>query len=212
MKIKAVTFSYDDGVLQDERLIELFNKYELKCTFNLNSGKLDKRRNLKKIYEGHEIALHGVCHLHLDSLNKEETEREIIDDAKNLGLLFDVEIEGASLAYGKANEYVNEAYKKAGIKYSRATEITQSFDIWHDIYRYRGTCRHSNENLFELAEKFIELKPQEPQIFYIWGHSYEFDREDGMWERIEDFFKIISRRNDILYGTNKEVFKYFKLI
>lgn len=33
-KLKAVTFSYDDGVLQDERRINLFNKYGLKCTFN----------------------------------------------------------------------------------------------------------------------------------------------------------------------------------
>ena len=36
-KMKAVTFSYDDGVTQDKRLISLFNKYGLKCTFNLNS-------------------------------------------------------------------------------------------------------------------------------------------------------------------------------
>ncbi len=36
-KMKAVTFSYDDGVTQDQRLIALLNKYGLKCTFNLNS-------------------------------------------------------------------------------------------------------------------------------------------------------------------------------
>ncbi|HNX14524.1 MAG TPA: polysaccharide deacetylase, partial [Oscillospiraceae bacterium] len=33
-KKKAVTFSYDDGVTQDIRLIELFNKYGMKATFN----------------------------------------------------------------------------------------------------------------------------------------------------------------------------------
>ena len=36
-KKKTVTFSYDDGITQDIRLIELLNKYGLKCTFN--SGK-----------------------------------------------------------------------------------------------------------------------------------------------------------------------------
>lgn len=36
-KKKALTFSYDDGVTQDIRLIELFNKYGMKATFNLNS-------------------------------------------------------------------------------------------------------------------------------------------------------------------------------
>ena len=33
-KMKALTFSYDDGVTQDARLIEIFNKYGLKATFN----------------------------------------------------------------------------------------------------------------------------------------------------------------------------------
>lgn len=41
-KRKALTFSYDDGVLQDERLIRIFNKYGLKATFNLNSELLGK--------------------------------------------------------------------------------------------------------------------------------------------------------------------------
>ena len=36
-KFKAVTFSYDDGVSQDVRLIALLDKYGLKATFNLNS-------------------------------------------------------------------------------------------------------------------------------------------------------------------------------
>ena len=40
---KAVTFSYDDGVTQDIRLIELLNQYGLKCTFNLNSELLGKK-------------------------------------------------------------------------------------------------------------------------------------------------------------------------
>lgn len=41
-KNKAVTFSYDDGVTQDIQLVNLFNKYGLKCTFNLNSGLMNK--------------------------------------------------------------------------------------------------------------------------------------------------------------------------
>ena len=34
-KKKAITFSFDDGVTQDIRLVEIFNKYGLKCTFNI---------------------------------------------------------------------------------------------------------------------------------------------------------------------------------
>ena len=35
-KAKAVTFSYDDGVPQDQRLAALFDKYGMKATFNFN--------------------------------------------------------------------------------------------------------------------------------------------------------------------------------
>ena len=37
---KALTFSFDDGNVDDIRLIEILNKYGLKATFNLNSGLL----------------------------------------------------------------------------------------------------------------------------------------------------------------------------
>ena len=37
-KPKAVTLSYDDGVIQDIRMAQVLDKYGLKCTFNLCSG------------------------------------------------------------------------------------------------------------------------------------------------------------------------------
>ena len=37
----ALTFSYDDGCAQDRRLVELFNKYEMKATFNFNSRQIN---------------------------------------------------------------------------------------------------------------------------------------------------------------------------
>ena len=41
-KAKALTMSYDDGKLQDERLVEIFNKYGIKGTFNLNYGLMEQ--------------------------------------------------------------------------------------------------------------------------------------------------------------------------
>lgn len=77
-KMKAVTFSYDDGVVQDTRLINLLNKYNLKCTFNLNSELLGnggflfrehpvchykiKPEDVKYVYDGHEVAVHTLTH------------------------------------------------------------------------------------------------------------------------------------------------------
>lgn len=236
MFMKAFTLSYDDGVWQDRRFVALLNKYNLKCTFNLNSGKIllaeendgiscwrskysnnvlaarMTRTDMEGLYEGHEIALHGLDHISLIEASYEETKYEICEDKKNLEKFFNCKIEGAAYANGDSNEFAPEIFKSEGVKYSRRTKTTENFDPWEDMYNYRGTCHHANDKLFDLAQKFIDLKPDKPQIFYVWGHSYEFDQDEAMWARIEDFFKLISNRDDILYGTNAEVFKYFNLI
>ena len=54
-KRKAITFSYDDGVTQDRRLIEIFNRYGLRATFNLNSELLGRSG---------ELLREGVCVRH----------------------------------------------------------------------------------------------------------------------------------------------------
>ena len=41
-KAKALTMSYDDGKIQDERLVSIFNRYGIWGTFNLNYGMIDK--------------------------------------------------------------------------------------------------------------------------------------------------------------------------
>ena len=58
--------------------------------------------------------------------------------------------------------------------------------------------------MFELGKRFVELETDKPQLFYIWGHSYEFDLFNR-WSEFEEFCKLISNREDIFYGTNKEV-------
>ena len=100
-KKKAVTFSYDDGITQDIRLIELLNKYDLKCTFNLNSELLGKngcliRENkriahykvwpsdVKEIYAGHEVAVHTLTHPNLTTLEDAEVIRQVEQDRLNL--------------------------------------------------------------------------------------------------------------------------------
>ena len=57
----------------------------------------------------------------------------------------------------------------------------------------------------EMGRRFVEMKTDKPQIFYIWGHSYELDLEPDSYVKLEEFFKLISGKDDILYGTNKEV-------
>ena len=59
--------------------------------------------------------------------------------------------------------------------------------------------------MMQLGKKFIELKTDAPKIFYVWGHSFEMDYGADYWVKLEEFFNLISNKNDIFYGTNKEV-------
>ena len=49
----------------------------------------------------------------------------------------------------------------------------------------------------------------EPQLFYLWGHSYEFDNNNN-WCLIENFAEKMGGRDDIWYATNIEIYNYVK--
>lgn len=46
---KYVTLSFDDGLEQDKRIIEILKQYGLKATFNLNSGLFGQRRKIGRM-------------------------------------------------------------------------------------------------------------------------------------------------------------------
>jgi len=58
--------------------------------------------------------------------------------------------------------------------------------------------------MFELGEDFLNMKTDRPQIFYVWGHSYEFDIANT-WDKFEAFCEMMSGREDIFYGTNRQI-------
>jgi hypothetical protein len=44
-----------------------------------------------------------------------------------------------------------------------------------------------------------------PALFYVWGHSYEFPR-DNNWELIESFCAAVSGDENIWFATNIEIY------
>lgn len=226
-KMKAVTFSYDDAVTQDIRLIEILNKYNLKCTFNLNSGKLGMNENIireevevthnkikaedvKHVYEGHEVAAHTICHPCLTKLNDWAVVKEVEEDRLYLSELVGYEVVGMAYPGGGGLMYdsrvSNVIKEKTGVKYSRITTPSYNFDIQDNLYEFKPTIHHHHnwDRLFELGQRFIDMKAEKPKIFYIWGHAYEFDILKD-WDKFEEFCKFISGKDDIFYGTNKEI-------
>ena len=96
--------------------------------------------------------------------------------------------------------------ENTGVKYSRTTRCNGAFDPQDNLYRFQPSAYHLHfDTLMQLGREFLELKAETPQILYVWGHSYEMDYSSDYWCRLEDFFKLISNKSDIFYGTNREV-------
>jgi peptidoglycan/xylan/chitin deacetylase (PgdA/CDA1 family) len=217
-KMKALTLSYDDGVEQDRKLVEILNRYGIKAAFNLNSGIQSgsskwesngitiRRMNvesLPELYRGHEIAVHSLTHPRLEELDEKTVVNELTQDKINLERIFGAKIYGMAYPFGTYNDEVKKIAARCGILYARGVDSTFSFDIPKDLLAYQPTAQHTDSGLMELAETFIKLKPNNPQVFYLWGHSYEFDINNN-WQLIDDFCKLMSNKDDIYYATNAQ--------
>ena len=153
-KKKAVTFSFDDGVTQDIRLIEILNRYGLKGTFNLNSellgkdGALDRNgrrvthikirpEDVRSIYDGHEVAVHTLTHPLLPTLEEAEIIRQVEEDRKNLSALCGYEVVGMAYPGGGVNydQRVADVIRRhTGVQYARTTVSTHAFDGCEDLH------------------------------------------------------------------------------
>lgn len=224
-KMMAFTMSYDDGVFQDIRLIEILNRYGLKATFNLNSGLFGQQRilqvrgvpvnhnrlkaeDIRGVYAGHEVAAHTVTHAMLPECSQEEIVREVEADRLALSELTGYEVVGMAYANGGENNNDTVAQvirERTNIQYARTITCTGNFAIQKNLLRYNPTVFHLRmDEMFALGEQFLAMEPETPQLFYVWGHSYELDAENT-WNRFEEFCRMMSGHPDVFYGTNREV-------
>lgn len=223
-KAKAFNVTYDDGVLQDIRFVELLNKYNLKGTFNLNSGLMDNefewihengcvvkrlsKDKLVSLYQGHEIASHTLTHPYMDDLSESEIMYELQTDKANLKKLFGREIKGFAVPFDFYSELIESCVKRCGFEYARISEESHSFVPQNDYYKWATTVFHTDASLKELTHQFIKTN-EELALFQIAGHSYDLDLEN-MWETIEDIFRLISSQNDIMPMTTIDIIEYLK--
>ena len=226
-KSKVLTLSYDDGVVQDIRLIEILDKYGIRGTFNINTGRYlaeDAERakyygrmklsEAKQLYIGsaHEVAVHALNHPFLERLKADEVITEIMEDRKNIEAQYGTLARGMAYPYGTYSSEVVDVLAHCGICYSRTTKTTENFKFPENWLTLHPTCHHNNPKLMDLAKNFAENNSRYPSdnwLFYVWGHSYEFDDRDN-WNVIEEFAKYIGGRDDIWYATNIEIYDYVK--
>jgi peptidoglycan/xylan/chitin deacetylase (PgdA/CDA1 family) len=226
-KAKALTLSYDDGVEQDKKLLEIMQQYGLKGTFNLNSGlyaeegteypagQIHRRMTEKQINEcfqnsGQEIAVHSLTHPFLEQLSGNLVIKEITEDRERLEKQFNTIVRGMAYPFGTYSDSVVEILKNCGIAYARTVISTFDFRMPADWLRLTATCHHKAPELMQLAKKFTEDEvDRAPYLFYLWGHSYEFEADDN-WQVIEEFAEYISNRKDVWYATNIQIYEYTK--
>ena len=222
---KALTLSYDDGVEQDEKLIAIVEKYGLKGTFNINSGcfppegttyapgTIHRRiplNRLKEVYakSSWEIAAHAYTHASLVGLPANIAAEEVLRDRKELEDIFGTVIRGFAYPYGAFDDQSVEILRSCGICYARTVQSTRDFHLPKDWLRLQATCHHNDPELMNLADKFVKARNGwDPMLFYLWGHSYEFEANDN-WDVIERFAQAVSGKEDIWYATNIEIYDY----
>ncbi len=224
---KAFTMSYDDGVEQDKRLIEIMRSNGLKGTFNVNSGMYTPEGTIfpqgqvhRRMTEadstalysdsGMEVAVHAYEHPFLEAMTPAECAYQIIKDREKLESQFGRIVRGMAYPFGTYNDSVIATLKNCGIAYCRTVISSHGFDLPADWLRLNATCHHNDPMLDELTERFLTQAPNRyPMMFYLWGHSFEFDDRNN-WDLIERFAKKISGKEDVWYATNIEIYDYVK--
>ncbi len=125
---KYFTMSFDDGITQDARIMDICRKYNMPCTFNLNTGLfgvnwpwvgevlgkpgLSHQRYTEEeirsgIYNGFDAEVHTLCHPSLAGNygdNAEALIHEVGDDAKNIEALTGVAPLGMAYPGGREED------------------------------------------------------------------------------------------------------------
>lgn len=200
---KYFLLSFDDGAIYDRRFVELLNKYNIKGTFNLNTGLEDfvwyyedrfpiRRQILAEtvdLYRGHEIASHSLHHPWLNTLTPPQLTREIGEDCAALKKLFDLEEIGFGVPFTACAEREIKIIRKF-VRYIRLSEFADNFDLPKDPYHIPIHGLYNDADIREKITRFAECD-QEDALFVMAGHSYELEVLQH-WEYMESLLQFIS--------------------
>ena len=229
-KSKALILSYDDGAIQDRKLVELMNKYQLIGTFHLNSNKLGtnnyfdylNKDEIKGLYKGHEVSVHSANHPNLPDISRVDVIYEVLEDRKELERLVEYPVRGMAYPFGNTNDAVIEAISGLGIEYARTVGDTYNFEIPNDFLRWHPTIHqfgkaYSEPNQPEKDKKELALfykviddflKTKELSVLDVWGHSWEMGTDEKKWEETEKFFKLLANNQEIYYAKQIDLVDY----
>lgn len=218
---KVLTMSFDDGKITDRKLIQIFNKNDIKGTFNINSGLFGiddgfgmriPENEIAETYRGFEIAVHTSTHPTLPRCPREQIALQILEDRRMLERITGSTVRG--MAYPNVdgfNDQIKQLLPLLGIDYARTSGSTMNFLIPKDFHQWESTCNYKND-LLKLGGEFNALyKDQYLYMMNVYGHSIDFEN-DNCWRLIEDFCSLVGKRDDVWYASNIEIVDYFKAL
>ncbi len=199
---KIFILSFDDGTIYDQRFVALLNKYNIKGTFNLNSGLEDfvwhyedrvpiRRQVLRETveqYRGHEIASHSLHHHWLNTLTPPQLSREVEADVAALRDLFGVEELGFAVPFTACEEREINIIRKF-VSYIRLSAFSDAFCLPKDPYHIPIHGLYNQPDIRQRIAAFAENDLPD-SLFVLAGHSYEFEVLDH-WEYIEELLQYI---------------------
>lgn len=223
-KDKAFNISYDDGVLQDVRFVNLLNQYGLKGTFNLNSGLMKQEFEwvhengmvvkrlpediVRDLYAGHEVASHTYSHPYMDSLSRGDILSQMAADRFFLQQLTGQPVAGFAVPFLYYSPLIAECARECGFAYARISEESRGYQPPEDPFWWRGGIFHWSEDLEDYVEGFLRTDA-ELALCQIVGHSYDLDVCD-MWQRMEEILRTVAAEDSVAPMTNLELFVYLQ--
>lgn len=219
-RLKAVTFSFDDCLPNDTRLMSILDKYNLIGTFNLQTSKFygkdeaTRQTVFNRYNTHHEIASHSRTHpKSTDVLNMtvDAVAQEIADSLADIKDLFGIVPKGLAWP-GKApsshSDYdkILEWLSDNGIKYARDSWYTYNYKMPSDWLKWNAAC--SAKKLQDYTQDFLNLDTEgELVMLSSWGHASDFTSED-MWTAFDEACASFKDRDDVWKASNIDICLY----
>ncbi len=216
----TLTLSYDDGSPNDVQMVELLNRYGIKCTFNLIGDNISRGNwavtpaQVGTLYAGHEVANHTWTHPNMKDLTAQEQREELQKNNAYLSDLCGYPVRGLAYPFGTGcyNEDTFVEMAALGIVYGRTTTSTRSFKVPENFLLWDATITNTQgaEALEDTFDRFISRdRGIYSNLYYLWGHSFEFAPENGGFGILEDFCEMAAAHGDkIWFATNIEIYDY----
>ncbi len=230
--MKVITTSWDDGHVLDFRLAELLTKYNLPCTFYIPKHNAEHEvmlpEQVSELAKSFEIGGHTINHIRLHSKHEAFLQNEIRGCYNWLSDLLGEAPQAFCFPGGVFHQKAVDVVFQTGFTMARTTELlsTQFFNknqltpTTLQVFEHSATtyAKHllkrrrlanlmqwlssgSLQKLEGLTESYLNRIEKNGGCFHLWGHSWEIE-EFGLWEKLEELFRIISGRTDFVYVSN----------